>query len=89
MMRSFAAVCLAAAGACASAHTAQARTAYPYCAVSRGADMGYEECAFATFALCLEEVRGLGGYCKPNARYRGPPPRDPIPPERPSRRPRR
>ncbi|MGE3994223.1 MAG: DUF3551 domain-containing protein [Variibacter sp.] len=89
MMRSFAVALLTAAGVVGLAHVAQARTAYPYCAVSRGADMGYEECAFATFELCLEEVRGLGGYCKPNARYRGPPPRDPTPPERPARRPHR
>jgi Protein of unknown function (DUF3551) len=62
---------------------AVARSNYPYCAMSRGADVGYQDCSYATFAACLEEIRGLGGYCRPNARYA------PAPPVRrnPNRRP--
>src|SRR4029453_17042687 len=40
---------------------AVARSNYPYCAMSRGADVGYQDCSYATFAACLEEIRGLGG----------------------------
>ena len=64
---------------------AVARSNYPYCAMSRGADVGYQDCSYATFAACLEEIRGLGGYCRPNARYVPPP----IVPQRNRRHPRR
>jgi hypothetical protein len=50
-----------------------ARTNYPYCAVSRGSEIVYEDCSYDSFAACLEELRGLGGYCRPNARYVAPP----------------
>jgi Protein of unknown function (DUF3551) len=53
---------------------AVARSNYPYCAMSRGADISYQDCSYTTFAACLEEIRGLGGYCRPNARYAPPPP---------------
>ena len=62
-----------------------ALTNYPYCAMSRGADIGYEDCSYDSFAACLEELRGLGGYCRPNARYVAPP----TVPEPTRRRPRR
>jgi Protein of unknown function (DUF3551) len=52
-----------------AAPSAVARSGYPYCAVSRGANIDYQDCSYATFAACLEEIRGLGGYCRPNARY--------------------
>jgi Protein of unknown function (DUF3551) len=57
----------------AAVPNALARSDYPYCAVSRGADIIYEDCSYASFAACLEELRGLGGYCRPNARYVAPP----------------
>jgi len=66
---------------------AAARTDYPYCAVSRGADIIYEDCSYGSFAACLEEIRGLGGYCRPNARYVAPPV-VPQPDRRQPRRPR-
>jgi uncharacterized protein DUF3551 len=56
------------------ASDADARDGYPYCAVSRGYESSYENCSFASFAACLEEIRGLGGYCRPNAYYAAPPP---------------
>jgi Protein of unknown function (DUF3551) len=64
---------------------AVARSSYPYCAMSRGADMGYQDCSYATFAACLEDIRGLGGYCQPNARYVP----APVAPKRDRRPPRR
>ena len=42
--------------------------------VSRGFEMIYEDCSFPTFEACLEEIRGLGGSCRPNARYVPPAP---------------
>ncbi len=68
-----------------AAPNAVARNGYPYCAMSRGADVGYQDCSYATFAACLEEIRGLGGYCRPNARYVPPP----VAPQRDRRHPRR
>lgn len=53
----------------AAVRDAGGRLVYPYCAISGGAGISYEECRFATFELCLEEIRGLGGYCRPNAYY--------------------
>jgi Protein of unknown function (DUF3551) len=64
--------------------SAVARTDQPYCAVSRGADIVYEDCSYVNFAACLEELRGLGGYCRPNARYVAPP----VVPQPDRRRPR-
>jgi Protein of unknown function (DUF3551) len=64
---------------------AVARSSYPYCAMSRGADVGYQDCSYATFEACLEEIRGLGGFCQPHARYVPPP----IAPQRDRRYPRR
>ena len=89
-MRGVIGVALLVAAELLSQGGAQARTIHPYCAVSRGHDMGYEDCSFTTFELCLEEVRGLGGYCKPNSYYRGPlPAREATGSERPPRRPSR
>jgi hypothetical protein len=64
---------------------AVARSGYPYCAVSRGANIDYQDCSYATFAACLEEIRGLGGHCRPNARYVPPT----VAPQRDRRHPRR
>ncbi|MGE0521421.1 MAG: DUF3551 domain-containing protein [Variibacter sp.] len=87
------AVAVTAAGtlfAPAVVNEAAAGVDHPYCAVSRGYDMTYERCSFATLELCLEEVRGLGGFCRPNSYYRGPPPaREPSAGARPSRSQRR
>jgi len=64
-----------------AAPNATARTDPPYCAVSRGFGVTYEDCGFASFAACQEEVRGMGGFCRPNARYMAPapPPAEPPP----------
>jgi hypothetical protein len=60
---------VAAVGSVVAAPHAGARSNYAYCAVSRGVDITYEDCSYATFAACLEEIRGLGGYCRPNRYY--------------------
>ena len=45
----------------------------PWCAnISLGQDASTERCDMRTFAMCLEEVKGGGGSCSPNPRYRGP-----------------
>jgi hypothetical protein len=31
------------------------------------------DCGFRTFQQCLDNARGLGGICRPNPRYAGPP----------------
>lgn len=54
------------------AGSAFAAPVYPYCAVTRGADMSYEECSFASLQECQAEVVGLRGYCQPNPRYVAP-----------------
>ena len=51
---------------------ASARTGAMYCAVSQGHEMAYENCGFATFEACLEELKGLRGYCRLNQYYTGP-----------------
>ena len=35
--------------------------------------MAYENCGFATFEACLEELKGLRGYCRLNQYYAAPP----------------
>jgi hypothetical protein len=57
-----------------AAPSASARTEYPYCAVSRGFGTTNENCSFPTFEACLQEIRGLGGYCSPNSYYVPPAP---------------
>ena len=44
---------------------AVARSSYPYCAMSRGADMGYQDCSYATFAACLEDILGSAATASP------------------------
>jgi Protein of unknown function (DUF3551) len=70
------------------APSAAARANAAYCAVSRGFEISYEDCSFATFRACLQEIRGLGGSCRPNARYAPPPPDRRYPDRRQTRPPR-
>jgi hypothetical protein len=42
---------------------------FPYCAASRGDQENYMNCGFATFEACLEELKGMRGYCAPNPYY--------------------
>jgi len=57
-----------------------------WCAWFTGYDYSYD-CGYYTLEQCSATVRGVGGYCSPNA-YAAPPPYPP-PPYRKSKRPRR
>src|SRR5262245_48782209 len=47
---------------------------YPWCAQYRGGDRGGgRNCGFWTYDQCMAAAWG-GGYCEPNAMYRGPQP---------------
>ena len=68
-------VALPASAALLAIHAATPASARPgslYCAVSQGHEMAYENCGFATFEACLEELKGLGGYCRLNQYYTAP-----------------
>jgi hypothetical protein len=58
---------------------------FPYCAASRGYEENYMNCSFATFDGCLEELKGMRGYCVPNPYYVGPPPVPARPAAKPPR----
>jgi hypothetical protein len=60
---------------------ASARNGSAYCAVSQGHEMSYENCGFATFEACLEELKGMRGYCRPNQYYVAPSAPEPVPPD--------
>ena len=45
---------------------------YPWCSIY---GVGFEgmNCGFTTFQQCLNNVRGIGGFCEPNPQYQPPP----------------
>ena len=45
---------------------------YPWCAQYSWSNYN---CGFTNFQQCLDTISGVGGFCKPNPRYAGPPPR--------------
>jgi hypothetical protein len=45
---------------------------YPWCAQYSWSNYN---CGFVTFQQCLATISGVGGFCKQNPRYAGPPPR--------------
>lgn len=46
---------------------------YPWCAQYSGGDMGGAmNCGFSTYAQCMEDVSGIGGFCMANNRYEPP-----------------
>jgi uncharacterized protein DUF3551 len=53
---------------------------YKYCAV-QGGNGGSTNCGFRTYEQCMQQVRGMGGWCQPNAYYTGPD-KDEEPPKR-------
>lgn len=55
----------AAAGAALFGGAALAAS-FPYCAISRGGDVSYTDCSYASLEACREEILGLGGFCQPN-----------------------
>lgn len=68
---------LAGALACLAAIPDEASAAvdrFPYCSVSRGYEESTMNCEFATFDACLEELKGMRGYCAHNPYYVAAPP---------------
>jgi uncharacterized protein DUF3551 len=52
------------------ASRAQAQN-YPWCAQYDKGDDGMN-CGFTSFQQCLEDVRGIGGFCEQNNTYKPP-----------------
>ena len=46
---------------------------YPWCSVYSGGKGGGQNCGFVSFEQCMENVRGIGGFCQRNDWYRPPP----------------
>ncbi len=42
---------------------------YPWCAQYGGSMGGAMNCGFSTYAQCMEDVSGVGGFCMVNNRY--------------------
>jgi hypothetical protein len=42
---------------------------YPWCAQYSGDMGGAMNCGFSTYAQCMEDVSGVGGFCMLNNRY--------------------
>jgi hypothetical protein len=50
--------------------SAQAQN-YPWCAYYGNGNEG-TNCGFVSFAQCMADVSGIGGYCEPNNMYHRP-----------------
>ena len=59
------------AGSAALATPAAAQN-YPWCAQYSGDMGGAMNCGFSTYAQCMEDVSGVGGFCIVNNRYAPP-----------------
>ena len=46
---------------------------YPWCSIYSDGSGGSKNCGFVTFEQCMENVRGIGGFCQQNDWYRPPP----------------
>lgn len=43
---------------------------YPWCAqYGGGTNGGGRNCGFVSYAQCMNTIRGVGGFCQPNAFY--------------------
>ncbi len=42
---------------------------YPWCATYSMGTGGSQNCGFTTFEQCLDNVRGIGGFCDRNTQY--------------------
>lgn len=61
------AICLAIIAArCAEAQN------YPWCSYYTASGGGGTNCGFTTFAQCMDNVRGIGGFCDRNTQYQPP-----------------
>jgi Protein of unknown function (DUF3551) len=46
---------------------------YPWCSYYSSGGGGGTNCGFTTFQQCLDNVRGIGGFCDRNTQYQPPP----------------
>ncbi len=46
---------------------------YPWCSYYSNSGGGGTNCGFTTFQQCLDNVRGIGGFCDRNTQYQPPP----------------
>jgi hypothetical protein len=58
-------------GAAMFGSAAQAQN-YPWCSIYSGDMGGAQNCGFVSFQQCLENVRGIGGFCQRNDWYQSP-----------------
>jgi hypothetical protein len=42
---------------------------YPWCATYSMGTGGSQNCGFSSFEQCMENVRGIGGFCDRNTQY--------------------
>lgn len=59
------------AGAALLAPTASQAQTYPWCAQYGGWGNGGRNCGFSTYAQCMANVSGIGGFCERNSFYTG------------------
>jgi hypothetical protein len=45
---------------------------YPWCSYYTASGGGGTNCGFTTFAQCMDNVRGIGGFCDRNTQYQPP-----------------
>jgi Protein of unknown function (DUF3551) len=51
-------------------HSAAAAIEYPWCSQYAGGPTGGgRNCGFATYAQCMQNIHGMGGFCEPNLFY--------------------
>ena len=67
----FAAIATLAAIAMAAAATSARAQNYPWCALY-GTPYSDTACGFVSYEQCMENVRGIGGFCQRNDWYRPP-----------------
>ena len=48
--------------------TTRAEAQYPWCSYTASGGGG-SDCGFTTFQQCLDNVRGIGGFCDRNTQY--------------------
>ena len=61
------------------AATTRAEAQYPWCSYYTASGGGGTNCGFTTFQQCLDNVRGIGGFCDRNTQCQPPPGPHPVP----------
>ena len=53
-------------------HSAAAAIEHPWCSQYAGGPTGGgRNCGFASYAQCMQNIHGMGGFCEPNLFYFG------------------